>query len=121
MTTTSTTPTSSTDAAHAQIADLALMTVKPRSLWADAWYRLVRNKASVAGMIIILLFTIVALFANHCAAFPAADQFRQGLPASGLDRRRPMDAPLSLNIYWGQILWDATCSAAPFTARVYPW
>jgi len=67
MTTTSTTPTSSTDAAHAQIADLALMTVKPRSLWADAWYRLVRNKASVAGMIIILLFTIVALFANVIA------------------------------------------------------
>jgi len=37
---------------------------KRRSLWGDAWYRLVRNKASVAGMIIILAFFLIAIFAG---------------------------------------------------------
>lgn len=36
---------------------------KRRSLWGDAWYRLIRNKASVAGMVIIIVFLIIAFFA----------------------------------------------------------
>lgn len=35
-----------------------------RSLGADAWQRLIRNRASVAGLIVILLFFGVAVFAN---------------------------------------------------------
>ena len=46
----------------AKIASLE-MRVKRRSLWADAWFRLVRNKGSVAGMVVILIFAILALFA----------------------------------------------------------
>lgn len=39
--------------------------VRPsRSLLADAWYRLVRNRASVAGMVVIVFFALVAIFAN---------------------------------------------------------
>ncbi len=34
-----------------------------RSLMMDAWYRLIRNKAAVAGMVVIVLFFAVALFA----------------------------------------------------------
>jgi oligopeptide transport system permease protein len=34
-----------------------------RSLMMDAWYRLLRNKASVAGMVIIILFFFIAIFA----------------------------------------------------------
>ena len=34
-----------------------------RSLWADAWQRLLRNKAAVLGMIIIATFILVAIFA----------------------------------------------------------
>lgn len=44
-----------------------MMTVKPRSLWVDAWYRLIRNRASVVGMVIILIFALVAVFANVLA------------------------------------------------------
>ncbi|HNT54515.1 MAG TPA: ABC transporter permease [Anaerolineaceae bacterium] len=40
---------------------------KRRSLWGDAWYRLVRNKASVAGMIIIVAFFLIAMFAGAIA------------------------------------------------------
>lgn len=50
--------------AQSQIIDLALMTVKPRSLWVDAWYRLIRNKASVMGAVVIIIFTGAAFFAN---------------------------------------------------------
>lgn len=39
------------------------ITRPPRSLWSDAWHRLLRNKASVAGAIVIILFALVALFA----------------------------------------------------------
>jgi ABC-type dipeptide/oligopeptide/nickel transport system permease subunit len=39
------------------------ITRPPRSLWSDAWHRLLRNKASVAGGILILVFALVALFA----------------------------------------------------------
>jgi ABC-type dipeptide/oligopeptide/nickel transport system permease subunit len=38
-----------------------------RSLWADAWARLVRNKAAVAGMAVIALFLLVAIFASVLA------------------------------------------------------
>src|SRR4051812_5164301 len=36
---------------------------KERSLWADAWTRLVRNRAAVMGMIIIVVLGLVAIFA----------------------------------------------------------
>ncbi len=36
---------------------------KERSLWGDAWRRLLHNKASVAGMIVIVLFGVIGLLA----------------------------------------------------------
>jgi oligopeptide transport system permease protein len=35
----------------------------PRSLWGDAWHRLLRNKAAIIGAVAILIFVFVALFA----------------------------------------------------------
>lgn len=35
----------------------------PRSLWSDAWHRLLRNKAAVAGAFVIVLFAFIAIFA----------------------------------------------------------
>lgn len=57
----------STGKTQAHIADLTMMTVKPRSLWMDAWARLMKNKASVAGMVIIAIFSLLALFASVIA------------------------------------------------------
>lgn len=65
MTTQASTPT--TGQTQARIADLTMMTVKPRSLWQDAWARLVRNKAAVIGMIVIAVVTVVALLASVIA------------------------------------------------------
>jgi ABC-type dipeptide/oligopeptide/nickel transport system permease subunit len=50
--------------AESKVVDLTNLSVKPTSLWEDAWHRLVRNKASVVGMIVIIIFTLAALFAN---------------------------------------------------------
>lgn len=40
-----------------------LTATKPRSLWGDAWRRLRRNKASVLGIVVIIGYVLVALFA----------------------------------------------------------
>lgn len=48
----------------AHVADLHVITTKRRSLLSDAWFRLVRNKASMAGLVIIFLFFVMAIFAN---------------------------------------------------------
>ena len=39
----------------------------PRSLWRDAWARVFRNKASVMGMVIILFFLVLVIFAPQIA------------------------------------------------------
>jgi oligopeptide transport system permease protein len=47
-----------------QISELELDKLRPsRSLFEDAWGRLIRNKASVVGMVIIAFFAILAIFA----------------------------------------------------------
>lgn len=42
---------------------------KPRSLWRDAWGRLVRNKAAMAGLVVIVAFYVVAIFAPILAPY----------------------------------------------------
>lgn len=44
--------------------------VKGVSLWADAFRRLLKNKLAVFGAIIIIFFSIVAIFANFIAPYP---------------------------------------------------
>jgi peptide/nickel transport system permease protein len=41
-----------------------LRTREPTSLWRDAWRRLLRNKLAIVGMIILVLFLAMALFAD---------------------------------------------------------
>jgi oligopeptide transport system permease protein len=50
------------------------LTRKSESLWQDALRRLVRNKAAVAGGILILLLIFTAIFAPFIAPQGFADQ-----------------------------------------------
>jgi oligopeptide transport system permease protein len=50
-------------ASSAKIAQLEISTPR-RSLLSDAWYRLLRNKASVISMVFLALLLLVAIFAN---------------------------------------------------------
>jgi oligopeptide transport system permease protein len=43
---------------------------KGESLWADAWKRLRRNRAAVMGLIIIIIFILIAIFADALAPYP---------------------------------------------------
>jgi len=51
----------------AQLGDVMALQKPARSLWADAWYRLLRNRFAVVGMAIIGLFALVAAFASLLA------------------------------------------------------
>ena len=50
-----------------------LLVRKPTSLWQDAWYRLWRNKAAVAGMVVIAFFALVAICAPLIAPYHPLD------------------------------------------------
>ena len=41
-------------------ADLNVLVRKQRSLWQDAWWRLRRNRAALVGMVIVILFMLIA-------------------------------------------------------------
>jgi oligopeptide transport system permease protein len=47
-----------------RVAEANVMAREQRSLWRDAMYRLFRNKAAVAGLIVIAVFTLIAIFAD---------------------------------------------------------
>ena len=36
---------------------------KQRSLWTDAWRRLRRNKLAVVGLVVVVTFSLIAIFA----------------------------------------------------------
>src|SRR5512146_295918 len=62
--TTSPNPASSNNSLQAKAVAATLEVKGPsRSLMMDAWYRLVRNKAAVAGMIVVGLFFLIAALA----------------------------------------------------------
>ena len=59
MATVTTTPGRQTAAERA--AELNIIVRKQRSLWQDAWYRLLLNKAAVVGMVVVVAFMAVAV------------------------------------------------------------
>ncbi|MBI5879369.1 MAG: ABC transporter permease [Chloroflexi bacterium] len=60
---------------HATATVGELLTRKPASLYRDAMIRLVRNRASVAGLVIVAFFSLVALLANVIAPKNALESF----------------------------------------------
>lgn len=54
---------------------LLTLTRKPTSLYRDAGTRFLKNKAAVSGLVIVLLFTFVAVFADFLAPHNALEIF----------------------------------------------
>jgi ABC-type dipeptide/oligopeptide/nickel transport system permease subunit len=46
---------------------------KQRSLWSDAWRRLRRNKLAILGLIIVVTFSVIAIFASVIAPYGQAE------------------------------------------------
>jgi len=43
--------------------------IRGRSLWQDAWQRLIQNKAAVASVVILLVITVMIIFAPYLSPF----------------------------------------------------
>src|SRR5829696_8271062 len=50
-----------------------LTTRRVRSLWGDAWRRLIRNKLAVVGLIIVTTFAVIAILAPVIAPYGQAE------------------------------------------------
>ncbi|MCA9877251.1 MAG: ABC transporter permease [Thermomicrobiales bacterium] len=46
---------------------------RQRSLWSDAWRRLLRNKLAVIGLVIVVSFSLIAVFASVIAPYGEAE------------------------------------------------
>ncbi|MBZ0305527.1 MAG: ABC transporter permease, partial [Anaerolineae bacterium] len=57
-----------------EVLDLAEDQQKVNKLWVDAWKRLIRNRAAVVGLIIVILSVFVAVFAPLIAPNDYRDQ-----------------------------------------------
>ena len=60
------------------------------SLWRDAWRRLIRNKLAVIGMVIVVLFVFVALFAPVIAPYGESEVVDVRLARQGPSWTWPM-------------------------------
>jgi len=56
-------------ATQERAAELNVLSRKQRSLWGDALYRLMRNKAAVVGLVVIISAFLVAIFAQFLAPY----------------------------------------------------
>ena len=65
--------TTAPSAHQARARDLNIIARKQRSLWQDAVYRLVRNRAAVLGLAIIAFAAILAIFAPWIAPYGPTD------------------------------------------------
>ena len=52
---------------------------KARSLWSDAWRRLLRNRASIVGMVVIGLFATMAITADWITPYALNDQHHEAV------------------------------------------
>ncbi len=93
----------------ATAADLALeletQDMQTRSLWSDAFRRLVRNRLSMAGLVIFLLLFITAIFGPYIAPYPYMlqdlDRVAEGPSADYLLGTDDLGRDMLSRIMWG--------------------
>jgi len=47
-----------------RVAELNVISRKQRSLWGDAWYRLIRNRGALVGLVVIAFAALIAIFSD---------------------------------------------------------
>ncbi len=75
MATTSLSPISTTTDRPVIAAEVTLPRRTSRGLWRDAWRRLMRNKLAMAGLVVICLLLLVAVFADLLAPYDPSRLF----------------------------------------------
>lgn len=95
---------------------------KPSSLWRDAWRRLLKNRAAVAGLVVIAFFSFLAVFAPVVSPYAALDvprpmnTLRQaawvstGVPETTGDWAFPLGTDSVGHDVLSQVIWGARTS-----------
>jgi peptide/nickel transport system permease protein len=66
----------------AELESREVMLEAPSGLWADAWQRLRRNPAAIAGFVLVIAFVAIAAFAPLIAPYSPTEQQLEGVLAS---------------------------------------
>lgn len=96
------------------LADLAATTEvslrKQSSLWLDAWRRLIRNKLAVIGLVVVIFFISVALFAPLIAPYDDAEVVDPRLVRYNPTWTWPMGLDQNGRDIFSRIVWGARIS-----------
>src|SRR5262245_3555000 len=87
-----------------------LVTRKQRSLWGDAWRRLIRNKLAIIGLIIVVTFALVAVFAPLLAPYDQAEVVDYRLAREHPTWTWPMGLDANGRDMFSRMVWGARVS-----------
>jgi ABC-type dipeptide/oligopeptide/nickel transport system permease subunit len=90
--------------------DSALVTRPQRSLWGDAWRRLCRNKLALIGLVIVSLFTAMAVFAPLIAPYGQAEVVDYRLARTGPTWAFPLGLDQNGRDIFSRLLYGARVS-----------
>jgi ABC-type dipeptide/oligopeptide/nickel transport system permease subunit len=95
-------------------ATLATLSATPvprqRSLWTDAWRRLARNKGAVVGLVIVVVFIVVASLAPLFAPYGEAEVVDVRLANHGPSWLWPFGLDQNGRDVWSRVLYGARVS-----------
>ncbi len=93
---------------------------RQRTLWGDAWRRLTRNKAAVVGLVVIVMFVLVAIFAPLLAPHnPVLQTNSNSLrPPMWVDTGNPRTTGVPEHVLGTDTLGRDTLSKLIYAARV---
>jgi ABC-type dipeptide/oligopeptide/nickel transport system permease subunit len=83
---------------------------RQRSLWSDAWRRLIRNKLAVVGLIIVATFGLIAIFAPLIAPYGQAEVVDFRLARQGPSWTWPMGLDANGRDMFSRIVYGARVS-----------
>jgi oligopeptide transport system permease protein len=96
------------------LADLAaseeVIVRKQTSLWGDAWRRLIRNKLAVLGMIVVVTFVSVAIFAPLIAPYGESEVVDPRLVRFNPTWSWPMGLDQNGRDVFSRVVWGARVS-----------
>lgn len=97
---------------QAQLLSEAAETAPTRqsSLWRDAWSRMLRNRLAVAGMIIVTIFVLTAIFAPIIAPYGEAEVVHVSLKETGPSWYFPMGIDQNGRDVFSRIVYGARVS-----------
>ncbi len=106
----SSTATSSTGTDVPLAALAATAVPRHRSLWTDAWRRLTKNRLAVVGLIIVVVFIVMATFAPLLAPYTQAEVVDVRLARQGPSWLWPFGLDQNGRDIWSRTLYGARVS-----------